>query len=424
MRCNNENIVKRRTKIIYICRRFNSDKWGGTETVIIQTAKQLIKMGFEVQVFTTNALSNTNDEYVDGVRIRRFNYFLPCFGLSKTAIEKLLCKGGNIMSISLLWHLMLEPNISMIHLHSTHRIGGIGRTVSKIRKIPFVISLHAGWLSTPKHENDTLVAPIEGKIEWGKIFGFILGSRRVMKDAKAIICVGKSEADAVRKKLPKKQIEYLPNGVNPKKFDTANELDFRTKYKLSPKTKIILCISRIDYQKNQMCLVKSFFDLRKTFHDSHLILIGSVTVPDYYEKLKAQIKDLHLEKHVTIIPGLNPQDPLLYSAYKACDLFVLPSLHEPFGIVILEAWAAQKPVIASNIGGIVGFTANNEDCLLVEPNNAEELTSMILRILRDKKLSRKLASNGYDKAIKYFNWETITNKLVEIYDLTKKVGVK
>ena len=409
-----------RKKIIYVCRRFNTDRWGGTETVIIETAKQLMCRGYDVQIFTTKALCKTEEEYVDGIKVRRFNYSLPWFGLSPVAKGTMLRKGGNLMSFSLLWALLLEENVSLIHLHSTHRIGAIGRTVAKLNRIPYVVSLHGGWFSVPQSEMVIIKEPFNNKLEWGKIFGFFLGSRRVMKDATVIICVGKKEADAVENRLPYKRVEYLPNGVDLHRYTEVDGELFRGKYEIAPETKIILCISRIDYQKNQILLIKSFAEVCRENTNKLLVLIGSVTVPEYYKKINELITDLRIEKKVILIPGLDPHDPLLFSAFKACNVFVLPSLHEPFGIVILEAWAAQKAVIASNLGGIVGFTENGHDCILVEPDNKGELTTAISKVLSDLELTKKLATNGYRKANENFNWETITEKLITLYGLEGK----
>jgi len=404
-------------KIIFICRRFNSDKWGGTETVVIQTAKQLGDAGFEVQIFTTKALSSKNEEYIDGIKVRRFSFCLPWFGLSDKAKESLLHKGGNLLSLSMLWALLKERNVSLIHLHSTHRIGAVGRTAARIKKIPYVVSLHGGLFSVPSYETDALKEPFKGKVEWGKIFGFLLGSRKLLTEAKTIICVGEEESRAASKEYPDNNIAYIPNGVNLDKFESADENLFRKKYGISAGKKIILCVSRIDYQKNQLLLLKSFAKIHKADSMTHLVLIGSITVPDYFVKMLDLSQELGISSSVTFIPGLSPDSPLLYSAFKTCDIFVLPTLHEPFGIVVLEAWAASKPVVASRIGGIPGFTEENKDCILVKPDNQNELTSAIQKVLSDQELRRKLAQNGYSKARMNYNWQIITDKLLEIYDL-------
>jgi len=216
--------------------------------------------------------------------------------------------------------------------------------------------------------------------------------------------------------LPDKDVRYIPNGVNVREFENGDSNLFREKYEIDPDKKIILCVSRIDYQKNQILLLKSFAEVHESDPATHLVLIGSITVSDYFEKIQVLSKDLGISSSVTFIPGLDPKSPLLYSAFKASDLFVLPTLHEPFGIVILEAWAAGKPVIASRIGGIPGFTSENNDCMLVTPDNQSELTSAIRKVLSDKEFSDKIAGNGYKKSTMHYSWQKITDELLNVYE--------
>ena len=78
--------------------------------------------------------------------------------------------------------------------------------------------------------------------------------------------------------------------------------------------------------------------------------MGSVTVEDYLRQIEKEIHKHDLKDKVILIEGFKPDDRCLADAYMAADVFVLPSRHEPFGIVILEAWAAGVPVVAANVG--------------------------------------------------------------------------
>ena len=99
--------------------------------------------------------------------------------------------------------------------------------------------------------------------------------------------------------------------------------------------------------------MRAFARLKAARPESHLLLVGPVTQPDYAESLRQSIREDGLAKAVTWLPGIQHEDPALVDAYHACDVFVLPSLHEPFGIVVLEAWSSGRPVVASRIGGFM-----------------------------------------------------------------------
>ncbi len=407
---------KKQKSILYICRRFNPDKWGGTETVMIQSALQLQKEGYHVEIFTTLALSNLREEWVQGILIQRFPYILPWFGLSKKAKEAMLLKGGNLFSFSLLWAVLWKRNINLIHLHSSHRIGAIGRFAARLRKIPYVITFHGGWLSIPKEQTDQMTDPFKGKLEWGKVMGFFLGSRHIVRDAQALICVGKDEYNTCKNRFPEKRVLYLPNGVNPAFFSHGNGAQWRMAHNIPSSKKMILCLSRIDYQKNQLSLVEALPDILKNHTETYLVLVGSVSAPAYYDLLIQRIQTLNLTNHVLVIQGVPPQSDNIRDLYAACDIFVLPTRHEPFGIVILEAWAAGKPVVTSAIGGILGFVSPEKDGLFIDPENSGSLVDQIHRILSNHDLARKLGQNGKKKAYQEYDWRIIAKPLISLYN--------
>jgi glycosyltransferase involved in cell wall biosynthesis len=147
----------------------------------------------------------------------------------------------------------------------------------------------------------------------------------------------------------------------------------------------------------------------------HLVLIGPVTVAGYHQRLLARIEDLGLSDQVTLIPGIHPDDPMLPAAYHAAEVFCLPSLHEPFGIVILEAWAAGRPVVAARVGGIPSFTQDGADIILAQPGDAADLAARLVQVLSDPPLAGRIATAGQAKARRDYAWSTIAARLVDIY---------
>ena len=120
--------------------------------------------------------------------------------------------------------------------------------------------------------------------------------------------------------------------------------------------------------------------------------------------------------HVTIIRGLEAGSQELVDAYRAADLFLLPSIHEPFGIVILEAWAAGLPVIASRVGGIPWFVSDGQDGMLFEPNDEGEFHHAFRVLVKNPERMRALAAAGQTKAREEYGWKKVTERLVDIYE--------
>lgn len=402
-------------KIVQVPRRFVTHEWGGTETTILETSRALAQAGHQVSIFTSLALADRRAEMVKGVQVRRFSYNYPFLGLTEDDRRDMDKKGGNLLSLSMLLGLLREPGVDLLHAHTGKRVGGVVRTAARLRGLPYVVTLHGGYFEVPKGEMDQMLAPIRNRFEWGRAFGILLGSRRVLEDAAAVLCVGGDEYAAARAKLPGQRVELIPNGVDCDAFATGDGAAFRATHGIAPDRRVILCVSRIDYQKNQIGLVEALARVSEQIHEAHLVLIGPVTVEGYRERLITRIAELGLTERVTLIPGLRPDDPMLPAAYHAADVFCLPSLHEPFGIVILEAWAAGRAVVASRVGGIPSFTRDGADILHAEPGDTAGLATRLVQVLSDPALAERIAAAGQTKARRDFAWSAIAGRLLDIY---------
>jgi glycosyltransferase involved in cell wall biosynthesis len=202
-------------KLIQVPRRFVADEWGGTETTILRTSLALMADGDDVRIFTSEALARgIREDLIEGVPVRRFPYSYPFFGLKPAEIAEMDAKGGNLLSLSLFRALLMEHGVDLMHAHSGKRLGAAVRSAAKLRGIPYVVTLHGGHYVVPKVEADRILEPIQGKTEWGRLFGMLMGSRTVLEDADAVLCVGADEHAAARERLPNQRVELMPNGVD------------------------------------------------------------------------------------------------------------------------------------------------------------------------------------------------------------------
>ncbi len=208
---------------------------------------------------------------------------------------------------------------------------------------------------------------------------------------------------------------HVPNGVDADRFSQADGAAFRNAHGFSPAERIVLCVSRIDYQKNQLGLLRAFSRFSADHPDHRLVLVGPVTARAYRDEIAAEVERMGLMDKVRIIEGMLPADPMLPSAYQAAELFVLPSLHEPFGIVVLEAWAAGLPVLAGKLGGIVDFATDRETALLVDPQSEEAIARGITELADDETLRNRLSRNALD-AVGDYGWSTVAARTRAIYD--------
>ena len=223
--------------------------------------------------------------------------------------------------------------------------------------------------------------------------------------ADLLLALSKEEVGKLQERYPGKRVELFPNGILHRELPDAG--DFRKKYNIPEDKKLLLCISRIDYQKNQKILL----ELLKKYSNTHLLLIGPVTANWYLDEILLEAEKSNIKSRLTIIPGLPPDSVELLQSLKTADCFILPSRHEPFGIAALEALDAQVPLIASAVGGLRDFLNNGENALLFEDNNVEELLNAYDQLggMREQLIA------GGNATAKEYNWQTIAGKLTDIY---------
>ena len=116
---------------------------------------------------------------------------------------------------------------------------------------------------------------------------------------------------------------------------------------------------------------------------------------------------------VVFVGYVSNEDKARY--YKTADIFCAPATsRESFGIVLLEAMATGKPVVATNIPGYASVVSDGEDGLLVPPQNYQELARALLTLLNDEALRKQMAARGKAKSREY-SWELVARRIMDYY---------
>ena len=422
-------------KIAHVLRRLSFDDWGGTEQVVWNIARAQKAAGHEVRLFATSALwargtavtgRHPYREVVDGIEIFRFKPIYPWWPMPKGLVAELDRKGGNPF-VPGLGKALLEWNPDVIHCHAMARIAELclrigERETGNGQQVKCVISLHGGGANVPGVEAKSLKAPTRGRLPWGKMIDYALGwTRHVPEDFGGIVCVGEDEYEKYKSRHP--HVMYLPNGVNTRLFEGGRchfESDSRqssadgraTADDRQMKPLSIICVARIDRQKNQKMLV----ELLARHPEATLRLVGPVTQPDYKAELESRAAELGVAARLSFSGALKPDSPELVAEYRRADIFILPSRHEPFGITALEAWAAGLPVIASDIGGLGRLCAAHPGAAVTfASGNMDALDAAYVRIVRSPELRQGLAAAGREAARDY-DWSHLSQKLIGLYD--------
>ena len=288
-------------------------------------------------------------------------------------------------------------------------------TAARMRKKPFVVTLHGNVFDVPDEELAEITAPQRGHLEWGKPLGMLFRSRSLLQKADAVVCVGRSEFEKARQALGHERVYFLPNGVNVAAFSKGDRWRGRSDLGFKSGEFVIGCISRIDPQKNQKLLVEAFAKAVQDFPRLRLVLAGPVTRQGYRDEMVEMIAQAGLTGKVRVLPPVEPESRQHADLMAALDAFVLPSRHEPFGIVVLEAWASGKPVVVSNVGGLTRLVEDGVNGLHFANGDVDSLQGRISALVTSSLMAQSLAEEGNREARENYDWDNVAFQMEQIY---------
>lgn len=203
---------------------------------------------------------------------------------------------------------------------------------------------------------------------------------------------------------------YVPNGVDFDAIQGADGKKFREKYHIGGE--MVLLVGRLFPAKGQLRFVEDCAEkIQREVGDVHFVFAGDQEDYPCVQKLVTEIKTRGIR--ASVIPDIPDED--LYQAYGACDVFVLPSEFEGQPISVMEAFAAGKPVVATDVGGIKGFAGPHASVVpFWEP---DEFAGEVARLLGDEGSRRELGAGALEY-VKQFSWgkvaEFVERKYLEV----------
>lgn len=220
------------------------------------------------------------------------------------------------------------------------------------------------------------------------------------------IAVSKAALDYVSRHLPGKY-RIIPNGVDVNHFSINGP---KREEFIDGKVNILF-VGRLEQRKGLGHLINACAKVKQSFTNFRLIVVGPGTVLRFtYERA---VKDMGLSNNV-VFTGFVPSNELP-SYYRTADIFCAPATGgESFGIVLLEAMACGKPVVATSIEGYVNVLTHNEEGLLVPPRDDDSLAHALLSLLENEHLRQQMGTKGRKKAEKY-SWENVARQVMECY---------
>lgn len=405
-------------RIAHVLRKYNPSEWGGTESAVKRLLDGLKEHDAEVVVFAPRCGAQPSPDPIRaaGHEVREFRASVPVLGISDAQRKQLIAVGGNLMSFDLLWQLRRERDLSVIHTHTLNRLGGIASTIARSRRIPLVATIHGGVLDLPAAVKAKILEPLQGGWEWGKALGWLFRSRRVLEDAQAIVTCNRTEAVLLQERYPDKIIFVQPHGVPARLYREDQRAAAQMAFPDLRGKQILLAIGRIDSVKNQGWLVQQWPRVLHSFPNAHLVIAGPCTDEAYGKVLKKEIRNLGLEASVTLTGGFPPEDPRLIGLIQESALNLLASRSETFGLVILEAWAAGKAVLASRTTGSVELIRHGENGWLFELEQPETFHHLVSCGLSNPNELVQLGEAGARRVREDFDCSVLAGRIKCLYE--------
>ncbi|MFC2013376.1 glycosyltransferase family 4 protein [Chloroflexota bacterium] len=358
---------------------------GGVTNHISALARHFTRMGHQVKVIApaSEAASNFNNKLIPVGKPRP----VPASGsIARVTISPWL--SPRIESV------LKEEKFDIVHLHEP-LMPMLCTTVLRLSKATNVGTFHA-------------FCGQSGYDFMGYNFGRPLSTmllKRWFHRLDGKIAVSKPAMEYVRKYFPG-DYNIIPNGIDLEHFSpTVSPIDEFCDDKMN-----ILFVGRLEKRKGLNYLLKAYKRVKQEIPESRLIVVGpgkKLRRKCEKEVVKSGLKDV-------VFVGYTSYDDLP-RYYKTADIFCAPATGwESFGIVLLEAMAVGKPVVASSIDGYANVVTHGDEGLLVPPRDEEKLAQTLISLMGDQSLRQQMGAKGIIKAQEY-GWERVARRVLDYY---------
>jgi len=228
------------------------------------------------------------------------------------------------------------------------------------------------------------------------------------KKTDLIIAVSSSVRDylTANRLASKNQVVIVPNAIQEQKTENRKQKTGDKGERVD--MPVIGTVGSINRQKGQRYLIEAMPVILSRYPKTSLTIAGSGSEE---ANLKALAAKLGLHKHVRFLGEVSD----IERYFETLDVFVLPSIAETFGIVLLEAMQAGVPIVATKVGGVPDVIEDDKNGLLVKSRNSKSLADAIIRVLSKPSLAAKLRANGFSR-LEEFDWKKIIERIENLYE--------
>jgi len=378
---------------------------GGLARHVHALARHLARDGHEVVVLCRHVAGTdahthpTTERVVDGVRIIRVAEDPMHLTFERDLVAWTLAMGHSMIRAGLELLRGWQPEV--VHAHDwlvTHPAIALAGTA----RVPLIGTIHAteagrhsGWLSYPLNQQIH-------SVEWW------LANRA----DELITCSQAMRTEVTRLfDVAPEDITVIHNGIEERTWQVPADEVARVRNAYAPNGEpLLLYFGRLEWEKGVQDLLAALPEIRRAHPGTRVVVAGRGR---HLDELVEQARKLRIRRAVEFAGHLPDRE--LRAVLAAADSVVLPSRYEPFGIVALEAAAAQAPLIASTAGGLGEVVIDGVTGLAFTPGDVPALTAAVDTVLRDREAAARRARTARSRLAADFDWARIAAATAEVY---------
>jgi len=373
--------------------------FGGVERRIIETTKRLSSQA-EITVYSGTKAGFKKPTVINGVS------FVPCqstdklFPVDDWGFNRSVSKKAS------------EINADVYEAHLSSGYGLLKALKKQGSSKPFIHTVHGVLADEYQQAKQNGYQSFRGRIANQFIRRLAKLEGETAKNATLIVTISKYSLANMQKyyDVDKAKVRIVPNGVDTEKFKPIeNQQATKLQFGLDDKP-IVLFVGSLIPRKGLHFLVEAAKKVVKQQADAKFVIVGDGPLKN---QLMSNLDKANLSGNFTFLSGLS--EAALVAVYSCADAFVLPSIQEGQGIVLLEAQASAKPVVAFDVGGVNEAVLRGETGLLVNRGNSDELADALLKLLSDKSLRERMGACGRRFVVDNFTWDICAEKMLAVY---------
>ncbi len=360
---------------------------GGAGRATCNIARELVRLGHDVDVLTSGVSGCKNFEVLEGVTLHRVKTW-------RKSIHECGLLGAFVyvfFAYFKLLKLVKKNDYDILHYFFSMPTGLLTLFPGRHREIPYIVSLRGS--DVPHYD----------RFNWLlELIHFFLKplTKRIWKNAKAIVALSESLKQTALETDSTQQIEIIPNGINTEIFKPLAPDNTCKSLKL-------VTVCRLLERKGIQYVLAAMAELANPNISLEIVGLGN-----YEAELRKLCKHYSLESVVAFHGYCVNED--LPRIFRNSDVFILTSLAESFGIVFLEAMSCALPIIGGDTGGIPGIISEDNG-ILVQPTDVNDIKNAILRLMHEPDLRKKMGQKNRQKMIEKYSWRHVAEEYSNVY---------